>query len=219
MKNKKTVVFDLDDTLYSEIDYLKSAYKEIAFNIADDSDVNEVFNNMLDIYSKGGNVFKDVLEKNKSDLSITDLLLSYRNHQPKITVAEETLECIKKIHALNIPLGLLTDGRSVQQRNKIEALGLNKWFNEIIVSEEFGSEKPNVDNYLHFEKTYGDGHYYYIADNVKKDFISPNKLGWTTICLMDKGFNIHQQNFDLPLEYLPKYRIKELSETLEIINI
>jgi putative hydrolase of the HAD superfamily len=43
-------------------------------------------------------------------------------------------------------LGLLTDGRSRTQRNKIRALGVEKWIDEIVISEEFGSAKPNERN-------------------------------------------------------------------------
>jgi putative hydrolase of the HAD superfamily len=56
--------------------------------------------------------------------------------------------------------------------------------------------------------------YIYIADNVKKDFITPNKLGWTTICLFDKGQNIHKQNFNLENEYLPHFIINSFDEII-----
>ena len=116
-------------------------------------------------------------------------------------------------------MGLLTDGRSVQQRNKINALKLNAWFSEIIISEEFGSEKPNMNNYKYFEKIFGDGTYYYIADNINKDFISPNNLGWTTICLKDNGLNIHKQDVSLiDKKYLAKYTIHKLSKVLNIVS-
>jgi len=112
----------------------------------------------------------------------------------------------------------LTDGRSVQQRNKIEALNLNQWFTEIVISEEFGSEKPNINNYTHFENTFGHGNYYYIADNLSKDFISPNKLNWTTICLKDSGQNIHKQNAEILDDiYLPKHTISSFKRILDII--
>jgi putative hydrolase of the HAD superfamily len=54
--------------------------------------------------------------------------------------------------------------------------------------------------------------YIYIADNPKKDFITPNKLGWTSICLLDKGQNVHSQNFDLPKVFLPQFFINSFQE-------
>ena len=116
--------------------------------------------------------------------------------------------------------GLLTDGRSMQQRNKINALGLNVYFNNIVVSEEFGSEKPCLDNYLHFMKdsTQNNSNYFYIGDNPEKDFYSANKLGWVSICLKDNGQNIHKQNFLLDKDFLPTHVIDNILEILPIIN-
>ena len=58
---------------------------------------------------------------------------------------------------------------------------------------------------------------FYVADNTKKDFIGPNRLGWTSICILDKGNNIHPQNFDIEESYLPRHRIKVLKELLHYI--
>lgn len=96
-----------------------------------------------------------------------------------------------------VRIGLITDGRSVQQRNKIEVLGLKRWIDEedIVISEEFGSEKPALENYAYFMKRYLKCHdFTYVGDNLKKDFIAPNSLGWMTVCLKDDGRNIHKQN-------------------------
>ena len=59
--------------------------------------------------------------------------------------------------------------------------------------------------------------YYYIADNLKKDFITPNKLGWQTVGLIDNGLNIHvySENYDL-LAYRPQHFIFQLSELITL---
>jgi putative hydrolase of the HAD superfamily len=59
--------------------------------------------------------------------------------------------------------------------------------------------------------------YYYIGDNPAKDFVAPNHLGWTTICLLDDGQNIHPQDFSLSQQMLPQHRISKLSEIENII--
>lgn len=38
--------------------------------------------------------------------------------------------------------------------------------------------------------------YMCVSDNLKKDFIAPNALGWETVCPLDDGRNIHKQDFD-----------------------
>ena len=220
LETNNVVVFDLDDTLYSEVDFLKSAYKEIAIKIAIEINVPNkvVYEDMLEYFYAKKNVFEDILLKYNSHLNVLELLNLYRNHKPQINLSEDKIEVLNFFKSKHVSLGLLTDGRSVQQRNKIEALNLNQWFTEIVISEEFGSEKPNINNYTHFENTFGHGNYYYIADNLSKDFISPNKLNWTTICLKDSGQNIHKQNAEILDDiYLPKHTISSFKNILDII--
>ena len=212
------VVFDLDDTLYKEIDFLKSAFSSIAHSISLEvpEDKNTIFEKMVELYNLKQNVFEGILSIYKTSLTTDNLLVVYRNHIKLSPDVVEVLEILKK---KKIPLGLLTDGRSVQQRNKIEALNLEKYFSKIIVSEEFGSKKPCVDNYKYFEDVFGSSQYYYIGDNLKKDFISPNKLGWITICLKDNGLNIHNQNIDLENKYYyAKYTVSNFYEIKVIIK-
>ncbi|MGZ0017101.1 HAD family hydrolase [Yeosuana sp. AK3] len=220
-RNKQHIIFDLDDTLYQEIDYLKSAYKEISSEIAIEINTSSliIYEDMLQYFYNKKNVFEEILIQYNSSLKVSELINVYRNHKPDIHLSKDKIEVLNSLKNNNFNLGLLTDGRSFQQRNKIEALKLTNWFSEIIISQEFGSEKPNINNYKYFEDIFGEGNYYYIADNVIKDFVSPNKLNWTTICLQDNGLNIHRQNTSLVnKEYLAKYTINQLSELMNIIS-
>lgn len=218
--NKKIVVFDLDDTLYKEITFLKSAFQVIARCVADKTGTSDtmLFDQMMQWHENKENVFRALLTKHKGiGMDIMDLLDIYRNHDPKISISADTRKLLNALVGLNIKLGIITDGRSIQQRNKINALGLKKYFGDVIISEEFGSEKPCPLNYQYFMDKYGKADYYYIGDNTAKDFVSPNKLGWLTICLLDNGTNIHKQDFDLPTINLPSHKIGSLEELSAIL--
>ena len=53
----------------------------------------------------------------------------------------------------------------------------------------------------------------YVGDNLKKDFIASNTLGWLTVCLKDDGRNIHRQEVeDLEESLNPKRWIEGLGE-------
>lgn len=203
-------IFDLDDTLVQEIAFLKSAFKEIAMNLGDDA----LYHKLCKWHEQDCDVF----EKLAFDYAINkeDLLKSYRTHFPTLILNEGGLTILNRIKSEGHLLGLITDGRSLTQRNKLKALGIESLFDQIIISEEFGSSKPDVKNYESFHQKELSG-YYYIGDNITKDFITPNLLGWTTICLLDKGENIHQQNFELPNAHLPQYKINKLSELVIFI--
>lgn len=218
--SKFILVFDLDDTLYKEIDFLKSAYKEISSFLAKQIDTPSelIFSDMLEYYESGVNVFEEVIKKyNIKHIDINDLILIYRHHTPEIYLKNATEKLLMRLKEDAFKVCLITDGRIIQQRSKIHALGLSDYFDDVVISEEFGSEKPNMNNFKYFEDTYGDYlNYIYIGDNTKKDFIAPNNLGWHTICLLDDGHNIHKQSFDINENQKPSYIINDLLE-IEVI--
>jgi putative hydrolase of the HAD superfamily len=111
-------------------------------------------------------------------------------------------------------MSLITDGKSITQRNKLRALGIESFFKNIVISEEVNSEKPSENNFRMVMYNKIAENYIYIADNPKKDFITPNKLGWTSICLLDRGQNVHKQNFNISSEYLPLFSISSFEEII-----
>lgn len=204
------ICFDLDDTLYKEIDYLKSAYKEIAMTVGHPK---EAAVRMLDWYYAKENAFEKLIETYGLSITITDCLKIYRNHFPEISLDAGAKEFLVELKDNGAKLGLISDGRSITQRNKIKALGLEGLFDIEIISEEFGSEKPSLKNYQAVMDKFPERQrFIYVGDNPAKDFIAPNQLGWNSICLLDDGKNIHKQNFDLPQGYLPKERIVVLTD-------
>ena len=210
MKTQQVVVFDLDDTLYKEVDFLKSAFREIADTIGHP----EVYNFMLKCYRDGENVFKTVIERYNLSYTVDQLLEIYRNHKPDITLNTSTVAALNALRDMGVTMGLITDGRSITQRNKIEALGLHRWIdnNNILISEERGFGKPDERCYRHFMDCFPGAAFAYVGDNLNKDFITANRLGWTTICLLNDGQNIFKQDFSISEEYRPEYLINNLVE-------
>src|SRR4030066_174908 len=179
-------VFDLDDTLYNEIDYLVSAYKAIAARI-EPVDHVRLYSKMFKIFVSGGNAFNYVIEKYPGQhLTIPWLLDLYRNHSPEISPRKGVLEMFSLIKSKNSKIGIITDGRSTTQRNKIKALGIEHFIDETIISEEFGREKPHESLYKYLIDKNPWGKFYYFGDNIEKDFITPKKLAWSCIGVNDK---------------------------------
>ena len=217
------VAFDLDDTLYKEIDYLRSAYREIAFYATHGDRLrgSDLLALMMQTYRNGGNAFRRLNKTLKTDTPIETYLQMYRSHRPDINLAGEVRLTLDELKAAGCTLAIITDGRSVQQRNKIAALGLDRWIAEddIIISEEIGTEKPSEANYLQVMQRHPEvERFVYVGDNPAKDFITPNRLGWTTVCLRDNGENIHLQKFneqDMP--YQPQHHIVTLTELPKLL--
>ncbi len=207
--NNCIVIFDLDDTLYKEVEYLKSAFKKIAENLAIETG-RDIYNEMMKLYTEDKDVFEEIIDNyDIQSASKKDLIEYYRNHIPDINLLPHSKKKLAEIKDKAYALGVLTDGRSKTQRNKLKSLEILHLFDEILISEEFGSQKPAKENYLYFVKKYPGKKFIYIADNISKDFVSANKLKWLTICLKDDGSNIHQQDIKVEPEYLPSHYIKD----------
>lgn len=224
----KVVCFDLDDTLYKEIDYLKSAFQEVAHYAAEccgkASDpvsilVAKAYNEMLDAYLSGGNAFERLNGFLGLNVPIADYLTIYREHKPSISLDEDAVKTLDWLKEKGVIIGLITDGRVKSQLAKIEALGLYRWIKpeNIVISESFGSSKPALENYKYYEDKYGNGLYYYIGDNTEKDFGAPNTLGWKTICLKRNSDNIHKQDFSIEKAKMPKHIIGSISDCIKLI--
>lgn len=219
--SKQVVCFDLDDTLYKEIDFLKSGYRKVAELVEKrfHYEAKEIYERLYSWYQNGENPFACLNETYRLDNPIGDYLNVYRFHQPSIMLSEGVEDTLNELKHREVILGLITDGRTISQKNKINALGLDRWFEEknIIISEEFGSEKTEERNFRYFMNLYPGCKYCYVGDNPKKDFVVPNFLHWETIMLKDNGMNIHKQD-PVPEGNLPQQTILEIEELLDFIK-
>jgi putative hydrolase of the HAD superfamily len=190
-----TVVFDLDDTLYDEIEYCKSGFAAVAkflSNLPDKPPFERIFDAFWTEFiggerTKTFNVSLEKLGISNDDKHITKLVEVYRRHKPKITLPADSRGVLDEL-IKRYTLALLTDGFLPAQQLKVQALGIEKYFKCIIFTEEIGRQfwKPSPAGFekilqilnVRAENTA------YIADNEEKDFIAPNNLGILTIQLI-----------------------------------
>ena len=218
MRNK-VVVFDLEDTLYQEIDFLKSGYHAAAGYLTKSLGIHDLYTEMLEAYLSGEkDVFQKVLDDHHLTADKSELLDVYRYHLPQIHLASKVRSVLEQLKG-KCHLAMVTDGRPQTKRNIINALGLSEFFEwpDVYISDEVGHLKTAPYSFEKIMETYPDCQYIYVGDNPAKDFLAPNKLGWMTVCLLDNGQNIHPQDFSLAAEYLPQRTIKDITELLEIL--
>lgn len=189
--------FDLDDTLYKEIDFVYSGFRTVAEEFPS-AVREEVYRALLEALRKApGSVFDVVSARFGSEVTSAQMLSTYRSHVPSIRLEDGAADLIRSLKERGTQLALVTDGRSLTQRNKIRALGLDGTFGAIVISEETGSAKPSTGNFLAAMGQRRFARSYYLADNPSKDFTGPNSLGWTTVMLLDDGRNIHPQTIEV----------------------
>lgn len=210
---KDLLVFDLDDTLYKEIEFLKSAYSYISDALEYETG-HSIYEEMLNLYYRKISVFDEIKIKYRISWTIEELVEKYRFHTPSIELQFDTKSFLRRLTFSGIKKGVVTDGRSRTQRNKLGALGLTEYFDVVVISGETGFEKPHLNNFKIIQDKFPGYHFWYIGDNVKKDFAAPNKLNWTTVCLVDNGQNIHPQNVNIPDEYLPAHYINSFNDLI-----
>lgn len=180
----EVVVFDMDDTLYSEKEYVRSGYAAIAKFFPQ---IHDAENKLWSLFEAGVPAI-DVFLKNEglySDEMKQQCLYAYRFHQPKIHLypgVHEMLCSLKERYRL----GLITDGRPEGQRAKIQALQIEKLFDNIIVTDELGGiecRKPNTLAFQKMQEFFGTEYTQmcYVGDNLGKDFLAPQELGMTAI--------------------------------------
>ena len=222
----KAVVFDLDDTLISERQYIESGFKVVSKFIGDkynlDNDiVFECMNMLFEESSK--EVFNRVLDSFKIKYSKEELLYLikvYREHTPEIEFFEDVIPTLEMLREKGMKLGIITDGYKETQSRKIEVLKCKELFDEIIITDEFGREfwKPQEKSYKLIAERLGVklNEMIYVGDNVAKDFVTANELGITSICIQRnnriyKGLEVEDN------KYLPKEKIINLRE-IEIFS-
>ncbi len=113
-------------------------------------------------------------------------------------------------------IAVLTDGRVLTQRLKLQALGLERL--PAYISEAWDGIKPSPERFKAIEARWPNMQYVYVGDNTKKDFITPNRLNWLTIGLVDDGRNIHEQHMTLPNTHLPKQWIRCISQLEPVLQ-
>ena len=207
------IVFDLDDTLYAEQDYKISGILAVCRQIA------QLYPQQFsepELLSQANSQSSSWLDNLCSYCGLNSsekqtLLWTYRLHDPDIhplMPSEKIISLVKHFFASAI----ISDGRSLTQRLKINALGLGSCFDHILISEAFTSEKPHPERFNFIEAQYPDKQWIYIGDNPAKDFVTPNKQGWLTIGIRSRKQNIHPQDIETPPEYQPQLWLTDLTE-------
>lgn len=218
-------VFDLDDTLYLEKDYVKSGFTAVNSHLVSSHDIYGFYDKAWNRFINGEKkyIFNNVLydiNYEENTLLVEELVKIYREHKPDIKLLDDAkwaLNFYSKRHAIS----LLSDGYLKSQKNKVESLKIEKYFKKVYYTDYWGREfwKPNSFVFRElqkdFSKTYDE--FVYISDNPLKDFIATNKLGWKSICIKRES-GIYNE-VDIPSNGKPNIIINSLYELENILPL
>lgn len=222
----RALLFDLDDTLYAEKQFVKSGFIKVTEFIEGKFEVNkkDFYKILIDIFNSGsrGNIFNLALEKVNivfDENIIYSMVKIYREHNPKIKLDKDIRSLLIKLRGI-YSLGIITDGYYEVQKKKVQALKLEELFDSIIYTDQYGKEywKPNVFGYklvleelnLLPEETV------YIGDNPYKDFIGAKKVGIPTVRVLFKDREYSKIRLDK--EYEADYEVGKLNEIMNLLK-
>lgn len=205
----KGVIFDLDDTLYSEKEYIRSGYKAVSDFLGGGYEEK-----LWNYFINGKPAIDELLRELNRENEKAAALEAYRNHEPDIHLYPDVDEIINHLKRNGIKVGIITDGRPEGQRNKIRALGLN--VDDVIITDELGGtqfRKP-CDIAFRIMSTrwrLNPADVVYVGDNLDKDFQAPKQLGMKSIWFMNTEGLYYREYGN------HKTKLTKLNELLSII--
>ncbi|MGA8621184.1 MAG: HAD family hydrolase [Candidatus Sulfotelmatobacter sp.] len=219
----RCIVFDMDDTLYLERDYVRSGFLHVGALVEKKFGVSGFYDEAWELFLEGerGDIFDRALKRISlpaPDLVIRELVDAYRNHAPAISLADDAVQCLDGVRP-KYDLALITDGSAVSQENKARALQLDRWIDLKIFTGRWGTNfyKPHPRAFLAVQEQTGasPNECIYVADNPNKDFRAPTELGWVTVRVRRDG-GLHSQK--VSHEYQPNHELHELGALVQLVN-
>ncbi|MBK5295228.1 MAG: HAD family hydrolase [Acidobacteriia bacterium] len=187
MKRTVCAVFDIDDTLYLERDYVRSGFEAVGRWAAKWIQTEDFGERCWRRFAAGRrkSIFDEVLCESGRMANpelVSALVEVYRTHTPSIALAPDAAEALEVISRI-ASIAVISDGPLSSQSRKAEALGLRSFAEPIMLTEALGGEfrKPHPRAFQQIEHCRPASVYVYIADNPLKDFAAPKQLGWITV--------------------------------------
>lgn len=231
----KTIVFDVDDTLYDLMTPFKKAVQRVFsvdYQLEDIEQLFQYFRYHSDLLFPDTETGKLPVEK----MRIKRIMLAfdsinqpinqplavlfqeaYEIEQAQIELDPKMLEVLSWLKHHNINMAVLTNGPTQHQALKISQLGLNQFIpcQQIFISEEVGLSKPDPRVFRYIEMVLGLSQaqdIIYIGDSFENDVIGSQSAGWQTIWLNKYRKNRSKHN------YQPNYELTNGNSLLELLK-
>ena len=202
------IVFDIDDTLYCRQDMLVQAAETVlGVKVPDWREFIRIFYEKSDLNMaqlESGEV--STRDTNGWRYNETFRLLglpyepqdggraadAYLELQSHMVISDSLASVLYKLASdPSIKLAILTAGESKHQWNKVDMLGLDRWFDRssVIVTGDTPYTKPDVELFRIMEERLGlsPSDLWMIGDNYDKDIAGAIKAGWHTLWINRRG--------------------------------
>ncbi len=207
------VIFDLDNVLYDEKEYIFAAYRSIARFLSERCrlDAEQVYSKLVvDLKRKGSlypKLFNDAIADFGLDESLLPEILSlYASVEAPIRLFPDSEAALKLVRQHGLKVALVTNGGVKTQHNKVRLLKLEGYFDAILYARETGAgvEKPHPDVYKEVLQKLGASaeRVLCIGDNPYTDFLGAKKLGMRTLRVLRGEFKDVRLSDEYEAEYV-----------------
>lgn len=211
----KAIIFDLDDTLYNQIQPFERAVRQfmdipdelmeplyIAFRFRAD----EVFEDSVSgsLSMKDMHVYRMKAAFADMGLTISDqkameIQEVYAYNQGHLELTAGSQELFAYCQEKGLKLGIITNGPHLHQLKKIQSLKLEEWIAEeyTIISGQVGMNKPNpkifklMEDRMHLKAE----DMVYIGDSYENDVVGAKSAGWQAIWYNHRDRNVENPDF------------------------
>ena len=183
-------VFDLDDTLILERDYVRSGFQAVGHHLWRSRGLDGFAEEAWRLFLMGRRreVFDEVLLSRgiaADEALIDELVAVYRAHRSQAKLLPDARELLRFVKHGGQRIALISDGAPEGQRSKLKGAGIEDCFDSLVLTGEFGPEfhKSNRAAFEWVQTFLGadPAETVYLADNPLKDFDAPRELGWGSV--------------------------------------
>jgi putative hydrolase of the HAD superfamily len=188
---RRAVVFDIDDTLYLERDYVRSGFAAVGRLVRERTGMPDFAEQAWALFLAGTRrtIFDRILAGygiSPTPSLVGELVECYRRHDPEIALLPDAATALGRLAAdPTAAIAVLTDGPLASQQAKATTLELERWAELLVFTDELGPEwsKPSPLAFALVEERLGvaAARCVYVADNPAKDFAGPVGRGWRAV--------------------------------------
>lgn len=217
----KAVYFDLDDTLYDQLQPFQLAVQStnLVHYINERLTIEDLYrrirrhsDRLWEKHTSGQMTLEELrVERAVAafhdlaiEISAEDAVLLQQNYeleQNRLTLRVGVLKLFEQLRESGIDIGLLTNGPVLHQWNKIKALGLLNVFDEhaVYISDGIGIAKPDPLVFHHVQQrtAYLPDQMAYVGDAWHNDIAPSFRAGWLPIWLNPRKQQPHAEDIDV----------------------
>lgn len=235
----KTILLDIDNTIYDYDVCHNHALSETINHIINNYDINISYDDILSKYNKINTNLKLILGSTASshnrtiyfkqllsnlNISISETLtitnFYWTEFHSKMILNDGVEEFLQYVTSIGLKVYLLTDFTLYEQLEKINLLGINSYITNIITSEEIGCEKPNPNIYLNALNIMGVKPHetIMIGDNYQKDIVGAKNIGIYGFRYNENSFFDSSDFLDLMPHHATFINFSDLTTSFNEIN-